>query len=273
LFTTNLSEDQTSSDRARDRRESLIWIILASLGTLVRLAYGFIAIRHFAPGTAISVPVEFIITSTVLIALIPLAVKINHKLDLFGGPLIIATLGREPQPYRWREVVLGGVLWAVILMIIGFVVTGLFLYFVPSVIPKHPIKKMPVVKPSVLWPLCGLAISAFSAGVQEEILFRFVLIGVFSWILMATKGNVEKRPGRAELWLATFMQAYCFGMAHVGPDSYLTGGIAGVGNLAIHPLVQPQTWIGIFLGWLYLTRGLETSIVAHIFLDLLSLHT
>jgi hypothetical protein len=246
----------------------LIWIVLASLGTLVQLGYGFIAIRHFSPGTDLGVSVEFIIMSAILIALIPLAVNINHRLDLLGGPLIIATLGREPQPYRWRDVVLGGVLWAVILMIIGSVGIGFFLYFFPSFIPKHPIYRMPIVKPSV-WLLCGAAISAFSAGVQEEILFRFVLIGVFSWALISIQGKVGKQPSRGELWLATFMQAYCFGMAHVKPHFYLTGGIAGLGKLAIHPFVQPQTWTGIFLGWLYLSRGLETSMIAHIFLDLL----
>ena len=218
------------------------------------------------------VSAEFIIISTVLIALIPFAVKINHKLDLLGGPLIIATLGREPRPYRWRDVVLGGVLWAVILIIVVSVGVGLFLYFFPSFIPKHPkhpINKMTIEKPSVLWLLCGVVTVAFSAGVQEEILFRFVLIGVFSWTLMTIKGNVEKRPSRGQLWLATFMQAYCFGMAHVRPDLYLTGGIAGVGKFAIHALVQPQTWTGIFMGWLYLSRGLETAIVAHICMDLL----
>ncbi|MFZ2059987.1 MAG: CPBP family glutamic-type intramembrane protease [Candidatus Binatus sp.] len=245
-----------------------MWMILAGLGTLVSVGFDFIRMRQFAPGTDLSVSVEFIIISAVLIALIPVAVKINHKLDLPGGPLITATLGREPQPYRWRDVVLGGVLWAVILMIIALVGTGLFLYFFPSFIPKHPINKTPIVKPSELWLLCGVVIAA-SAGVQEEILFRFVLIGLFSRTLMTIKGNAEQRPSRGLLWLATIMQAYCFGMAHVRPDFYLARGIAGVGEFAIHALIQPQTWTGIFLGWLYLSRGLETAMVTHIFLDLL----
>jgi membrane protease YdiL (CAAX protease family) len=264
-----MSENGTLSDRARDRRESLMWMILASLGTLIPLGFGYISIRHCAPGADMRVSAEFIAISTVLTALIPLAVKINYKLDLPGGPLITAMLGREPQPYRWGEVVLGGALWALVLMIIVFFGTGLLLYFFPAFIPKHPINKMPIVKPSELWLLCGAVISAFSAGVQEEILFRFVLIGLFSRILMIIKGNAEERPSRDQLWLATIMQAYCFGTAHVRPDFYLTGGIAGVGKFAIHGLIQPQTWTGIFLGWMYLSRGLETSMVAHIFLDLL----
>jgi hypothetical protein len=246
-----------------------MWMILAGLGTLIPLGFGFISRTHSAPGVNIGISVEFIAVSTVLIALIPLAVKINHKLGLPGGPLITATLSREPQPYRWGEVVLAGALWAVVWMIAVFLCIGLFLYFFPSFIPEHPINKMPIVKPSGLWLLCGVATSAFSAGVQEEILFRFVLIGVFSWALMIIKGNAEQRPSRGLLWLATIMQAYCFGVAHLRPDFHQAGGIAGIGKFAIHTLIQPQTWTGIFFGWLYLSRGLETSMIAHIFLDLL----
>ena len=123
-------------------------------------------------------------------------------------------------------------------------------------------------KPSELWLLCGVVIARITAGVQEEILFRFVLIGLFSWTLMTIRGNAEQRPSRGQLWIATIMQAYCFGLAHVRPDFYLARGIAGVGKFAIHPLVQAQTFCGIFFGWLYLSNGLETSMVSHIFLDL-----
>lgn len=133
-----------------------MWMILAVAGTLIPLGFGFISIRHFAPRADMRVSVEFIAVSAVLIALIPLAVKVNHKLDLPGGPLITAKIRREPQLYRWRDVVLGGVLWAVIWMPIVFVGTGLFLYFFPSFIPKHPINKMPIVKPSVLCRLTAL---------------------------------------------------------------------------------------------------------------------
>jgi len=246
-----------------------MWMILATAGTLIPLGFGFISITHFAPGTHLRVSPEFIAISTVLIALIPLAVKINHKLDLPGGPLIIATLSREPQPYRWGEVVLGGTLWAVVWVTIIFLGTGLFLYFFPAFIPKHPINKMPIVKPSELWLLCGAVTSAFSAGVQEEILFRFVLIGVFSRTLMFISGTMDQRPNRRQLWLANIIQAYFFGLAHLLLDFHLTSGIVGPGELSIRPLVQPQTFGGIFLGWLYLRHGLETSMVSHIFFDLL----
>ena len=268
--------DRTPHDSARDWRESLQWIILASLGTLIPLGFGFICKGHLAGGTLIYNPTQFIGLSIVLTVSIPFAVKANHQLGLPGGPLIIATLNREPRPYPWREVFLGGVLWSVIFFLLSliavFIGAGLLLYFFPWFIPhflRHRVSGAPIVKRSETWLVSSIVISAVSAGVQEEILFRFVLMGVFSRALMTIGGRVDQPPSRKQLWLANTMQAYCFGVAHLLPDIHLTTGIVGLGEVAIRSLVQPQTFTGVFLGWLYLRSGLETSMVSHIFFDLL----
>ena len=131
--------ESTSGDRARDRRESWIWMILAVAGILIPLGFGLITRSYPAPGMIIRDSIGFIVESAVLIAAIPLAVKINHRLGLPGGPLIIATLNREPLPYGWGEVVLGGVLWSVIFLVGELAVlsvgVGLLLHFLPSLVP------------------------------------------------------------------------------------------------------------------------------------------
>src|ERR1022692_1900656 len=109
-----MSGDDPAGDRARDRRESVMWMILAGWGTIIPLGFSFVSRTHLTPGTGISVWIEFIVFSIVLVAAIPFAVKVNHELALPGGPLITATLNREPQPFGWREVLLAGVLWSVI---------------------------------------------------------------------------------------------------------------------------------------------------------------
>lgn len=143
-------------------------MILAGLGTLVPIGFSFIARPHLAPGALIYYPVEFIVFSALLIVAIPSAVKVNHKLNLPGGPLIAATLNCEPQPYGWGEVVLGGVLWSVIalvlLLIALFVGVGLLLYFFPSFIP--PIWGPHIhlgrgVKPSAIWLVSEIVTSLF----------------------------------------------------------------------------------------------------------------
>src|ERR1700723_2399119 len=109
--------DRTPEDRVRDRRESLMWMILAGLGTIIPLGFGLISRAYPASSVLTPDSIGFFVESAVLIAAIPLAVKVNHKLGLPGGPLITSTLNDEPLPYGWGEVVLGGVLWSVIFLL------------------------------------------------------------------------------------------------------------------------------------------------------------
>jgi membrane protease YdiL (CAAX protease family) len=262
--------DHTLGDR--DRRESLMWMILAGAATLIPLGFGLITRSYPAPGMVIRDSFGFFVESAVLIVAIPLAVKINHKLELPGGPLITATLNREPLPYGWGEVVLGGVLWSVIFLVgelaVLSVVVGLLLHFFPSLVPAVPvrqIRQVPTVKPSAIWLVPEIVTSAFSAAVREEILFRFVLMGVFSRALSGISANSDVLPTGRQLWLANIIQACIFGLAHLKSDFHLARGIVGLGKLTIFILY------GVFFGWLYLRKGLETSMVSHMFVDLVPL--
>jgi len=69
-------------------------------------------------------------------------------------------------------------------------------------------------------------------------------------------------------WRATILQAYLFGLVHVFPGGNLSIIVWTSASPFIAALVAPQTWEGIVLGRLYLRRGLEAAIVAHIVLDL-----
>jgi membrane protease YdiL (CAAX protease family) len=82
---------------------------------------------------------------------------------------------------------------------------------------------------------------------------------------------VDQPPGRGQLWLVNIIQAYFFGLAHLIPDLHRRSGIVGLLKLAIRPLVQHETLLGVFFGWLYLRHGLETSMVSHTFFDSLPL--
>jgi membrane protease YdiL (CAAX protease family) len=247
-----------------------MWMTLAAMSTLIELGFVFVSSAHFGTKPVTGGQIVAILVCIVLIAMIPFAVKINYQLGLPGGGLIAAKLNGEEQPYRWSQVLLGGVLWSIVGMVAFFFLRGFFVwFFAHPTVSAGQIHRMPIPKPSEIWLISSVVISAVSAGVREEILFRFVLMGVFSWALMIIRGGVDRRPSRGLIWLATILQAYCFGLLHLVPDFYLAKGIVGVSKVAIRTLVFPQTWIGIFYGRLYLSRGLETSTVAHIFWDLI----
>jgi membrane protease YdiL (CAAX protease family) len=254
-----------SEDRARYRRESVTWLVLAIAGTLIQLRFGFISGGHFAPGIVARGSIEFVVVTIVLTAMIPFAVKINHQLGLPGGPLITAKINGDERPNRWGRVFRDGVLWSVIgasALIVGRV---LFVAcFLSPTLPAHEIHSAPVVISSLGWLAFSTVIVAIAASVREEILFRFVLMGIFSWALVIFRNKVDWQPTRSQLWLATIMQGYCFGLVHLVLGSYLARGIIGVSGFATHTLILPQTWIGILFGRLYLKSGLEASIVAHI---------
>ena len=162
-----------------------MWMILAVMGTLIELGFSFVSGTQSAPGTFVRGSIEFIVVSAVLISAIPFAVKVNHELGLPGGPLITAKLNGEEQPYRWSLTFLGGILWSVVGMVTVLVGQALFVVFIlrPTV-PAHQIHHAPIVRPSASWLVFSALVSSISAGVREEILFRFVLIGVFSWALV-----------------------------------------------------------------------------------------
>jgi membrane protease YdiL (CAAX protease family) len=264
--------DSPELERARDRRESWIWLILAGVGTVTELRFGFVEGMHFAPGRMIASSIETIIVTVVLMALIPFAVKVNRELGFPGGPLIVANINGDDAPYRWTEVFRDAVVWTFILAIVS--VPEIAIHVIQELLKTGVQEKAhrpnaPIVMPATGWLVFSAMAGSIGAGVREEILFRLVLMAVFSWVLVSLKDNVDRRPTKGQLWLVTVLQGYCFGFSHLVRGSPLVKGVSGVSGYAARALVLPQTWLGMVFGRLYLKRGLETSIAAHIMFDLL----
>jgi membrane protease YdiL (CAAX protease family) len=263
---------KTPAEHERYRRESSIWLLLASVGIIAELSFGFVDGMHFAPGRVLGSSIVTIAVSIALMAMIPFAVKVNFELGLPGGPLIIANLNGDEPPYRWSEVLRDGAVWTIflaIVLLVAITVLGTVrcVFQLPVGEPHHA-HRAPIVMPAMGWFLFSASTRAIGAGVSEEILCRFALMSVFSWVLVYFHGNVDRRPTRNQLWLATILQGYCFGLMHLLPGSVLAAGI-GVSGYAARAIVLPQTCSGIVFGRLYLKRGLEAAIAAHIIWDLM----
>jgi membrane protease YdiL (CAAX protease family) len=262
----------TREERPSDRRESLIWSILAGVGLVAETGFGFIEGMHFVPGKFFRRSIWPIVVSIGLMILIPLAVKVNHELGLPGGPLITRRKG-EKKSYPWSEVLRDAAVWTVVLAIVdsavAILLTLLALRFnlgIPVNRDRH--RSMPRA-PSIEWLVFIGVTGAIGAGVEEEILFRFVLMAILSWVLVAAQGNLDRRPTKNQLWLATILQGYCFGLVHVLPGSDLAKGVTRVSSYLARAIFVPQTWIGMVFARLYLKRGLEASIATHIIWDLI----
>ena len=96
---------------------------------------------------------------------------------------------------------------------------------------------------------------AIGAGIWEELLFRLGAIGICLSILT----KIIKYSGIFSALIAIIIAAVLFSLFHyIGP----------FGDIFTYKSFYIRTWAGIFLGSLYLFRGLGITAYTHIFYDM-----
>jgi hypothetical protein len=99
-----------------------------------------------------------------------------------------------------------------------------------------------------------------SAGVTEEIVYRFGLMTFLVWAIGSGLRSLTS-PGAA-LWTGNLLAALLFGAAHL-PGLPADAWIPPV----IVPIVTLNAVIGMVLGWLFMRHGLVSAILAHFVAD------
>lgn len=102
----------------------------------------------------------------------------------------------------------------------------------------------------------------FSAGVTEELLFRFGLMTLLAWL--GAKLARRKVPGPLVFWAANLLSAFVFGLAHLSNAVQL--GIPVTQELILYVAVT-NGFGGVVFGWLYCRQGLMAAIIAHFAAD------
>jgi membrane protease YdiL (CAAX protease family) len=96
---------------------------------------------------------------------------------------------------------------------------------------------------------------AIGAGIWEELLFRVFAIGLCLFLLT----KIIKYSGIFSVLIAILFSAVLFSLFHyIGP----------FGDIFTYKSFYIRTWAGIFLGFLYLFRGLGITVYTHIFYDI-----
>jgi membrane protease YdiL (CAAX protease family) len=97
------------------------------------------------------------------------------------------------------------------------------------------------------------------APIQEEILFRLFL---FSGLACPVQGLIKRgnqTSSKVPIWSAIVMSGLVFGLFHV-----LAGqSVAWWRPIYLQLFLDPRTYIGMVLAWVYWKRGIETSFIAH----------
>jgi hypothetical protein len=101
---------------------------------------------------------------------------------------------------------------------------------------------------------------SLSAGLTEEIAFRFGLMTFFVWLLRS--GLKRKVTHTTAVWVGNLLAALLFGAAHLPglPAEALVPAL-------LVPIVTVNTAAGMIMGWLFVRWGLASAIVANFVAD------
>ena len=104
---------------------------------------------------------------------------------------------------------------------------------------------------------------SFSAGVTEELLFRFGAMTFFAWL--GAKMARHQPPGGTVVWIANLLAAVLFGLLHL--SNVVEFGIPiTVGIVLYVTLINGAA--GIIFGWLYWRRGIGAAMLSHVVADI-----
>jgi hypothetical protein len=200
----------------------------------------------------------------IVVAALALAVVAGSGLWLadrggVGAPLLEAGLYRRPLPRdavagMWIGPASGTVLGAGVLVVLRFAVLPLG---VPAIRARW-------VEEAAL-PLWQRGLIAFNAGVLEEVFFRLLLVSLLV-VLARRLGGAERAasPAAWTLWGPIGLVALGFAAAHL--PRWLASAPASA--LLVGTVLVLNGVGGVVFGTLYVRRGLEAAILAHVAADL-----
>ncbi len=105
--------------------------------------------------------------------------------------------------------------------------------------------------------------ASFSAGVTEELWFRFCVMTLFAWA--GCRLTHQLQPSTTLVWTANFMAAILFGLLHL--TNVVQLGIAITPAIVLYVVVW-NGFAGVVFGWLYWQRGLIYAMLAHMVTDI-----
>ncbi len=182
----------------------------------------------------------------------------------FDLPIIKALLARKPLGKMIKNEALVALISALILSVVAIIVLVLLKPAIQNDFASRGLSLSDFEGRSQA-PYWAMGLASFSAGTLEEIGFRLGLMSLVAFLGGLVWKDTAKRPTSSVIWTAILLVALLFGAVHVSniaalglPFTPSLIGYAVIGNLVP----------GIFFGWLYWKRGLETAIVTHIIFDL-----
>lgn len=219
-----------------------LWLLLASVfGALAGVPW-VVAVTG-DHGTA------WRLAASSLVQLVPacaVGVWLGPKVGL--GSVLRDLLSRKPG--TWKAVGKGLVPGA----LVGLAIGGVVLLGTSSMPEEARI-------PGLDYPtIFDVFLRCLSAGITEEITFRFGLMTLLVWVIRL--GLKRPAPDAASLWVGNLLAALLFAAAH------FPGLPAGAWNPPLFvSIVVVNTAAGMIMGWLFMRYGLISAVFAHSLAD------
>ena len=143
----------------------------------------------------------------------------------------------------------------ILVSVLGIVIPTAFKPLLPPASPNQPFLTPP--------PWQGL-LASLSAGVTEEVLLRLFVMTLLAWVGSWISRRPDGRPTIATIMVANVLAALLFGAAHLPTQAAFT---------PLTPIVVAAVLLvnglgGVFFGWMYSSRGLESAMVSHASADI-----
>lgn len=108
--------------------------------------------------------------------------------------------------------------------------------------------------------LFDLVPSLLYGGIAEEVMMRWGVLSLITWLLyrLFQRGKGDVNP--AFVWIAIIGAAVAFGYAHLPAVQTMVPEVTT--GIMMRTIVQ-NALPGIFFGWLFTRRGLESAMLAH----------
>src|SRR5882672_6219535 len=159
-----------------------------------------------------------------------------------GAPLIESWLYREDSPVRLRDSFKSGALLGV-----------------AAHMPDLPFVR------AARAPIWKRLLACFYGGIDEEVLTRLFLLGLFAWLGLRVFQKERARLLPSTFWIANVLAAVLFGLGHLPAASRVMQITPEVVLLAL----ALNGIAAVSFGYLYWKRGLEAAMIAHFCADVI----
>lgn len=183
-----------------------------------------------------------------------LGLLIAHHIGL-GAPLLEGLLAGKPVAAQAQAMLapalIAGIVSSVVLLLLEIVV------FWPR-LPQSMREHAPI---PALWKRF---LACFYGGIDEEILLRLFLLSLLAWLIGFAWHLPNGLPTVGAFWLANVIAAVIFGLGHLPA----TAALAKLNALLVVRAIVLNGIVGVAVGYLYFTYGLEAAMLAHFSADI-----